>query len=265
MSSLPNEILYGSPEYLHQHTHLKRKEESSSSNVFSKKNEKEKENATVQRLVSYVSTFKPPTKQPFIIGVCGGSASGKTTVCREIVKSLSDKRVAVISQDSFYRNLTDEERELAKTMFTILIIQESTRELKAGNPVDIPVYDFKTHSRTSQTERVEGADVIIIEGILIFFTKEMRELMDMKIFVDTDADVRLARRIRRDTKERGRDLEGILLQYERFVKPSFDDYIMPTKKYADIIIPRGGANTVAIDLLVQHIHLKLLMLEHHKE
>ncbi|KAF0974452.1 hypothetical protein FDP41_006484 [Naegleria fowleri] len=274
MSSLPNEILYGSPEYLHQHTHLKRKEESSSSNVFSKKNEKEKENATVQRLVSYVSTFKPPTKQPFIIGVCGGSASGKTTVCREIVKSLSDKRVAVISQDSFYRNLTDEERELAKNnvydfdhpdAFDYDAFEESTRELKAGNPVDIPVYDFKTHSRTSQTERVEGADVIIIEGILIFFTKEMRELMDMKIFVDTDADVRLARRIRRDTKERGRDLEGILLQYERFVKPSFDDYIMPTKKYADIIIPRGGANTVAIDLLVQHIHLKLLMLEHHKE
>jgi uridine kinase len=207
--------------------------------------------------------------QPFIIGVAGGSASGKTTVCQEIVSNLSNKRVVIISQDSFYKSLGEEERKLAKenrydfdhpNAFDYEAFEETVRTVKSGTnkTVEIPIYDFKTHSRVvGKTEKLPPADVIIVEGILIFFTKELRELMDMKIFVDTDADVRLARRIRRDIKERGRDLEGVLTQYETFVKPSFDDYIMPTKKYADIIIPRGGANRVAIDLLVQHIKIKL--------
>ncbi|KAL9653512.1 hypothetical protein ABK040_002145 [Willaertia magna] len=287
MSSLPG---YNS-EYLHQHKFPHRTHTllsnptvntNNTNNNTNKINETTSPNTDniVQRLANLKVNFNQFKKEdetengPFVIGVCGGSASGKTTVCREIVKSLSNKRVVVISQDSFYRNLTPEEKQLAKNSdydfdhpdaFDYAIFEEAIKELKNGNGVDIPVYDFKTHSRTNETERVDGADVIIIEGILIFFNKSVRDLMDMKIFVDTDADVRLARRIRRDTKERGRDLESVLLQYERFVKPSFDDYIMPTKKYADIIIPRGGANIVAIDLLTQHIKLKLISLDRGEE
>jgi len=133
----------------------------------------------------------------------------------------------------------------------------SLRALKAGNATAVPIYDFKTHSRSKETIVVEGADVILFEGILVLYMKDLRELMDLKIFVDTDADVRLIRRIRRDIAERGRDLNGILMQYEKFVKPSFDDFIWPTKKFADIILPRGGDNFVAVDLLVKHIKWKL--------
>jgi uridine kinase len=164
--------------------------------------------------------------------------------------------VVIISQDSFYRNLTDEERQIASEnaydfdhpdAFDYEMFEQTVSVIKSGkcSSINIPIYDFKTHSRVvGEVEKLPPADVVIVEGILIFFSSSLRDMMDMKIFVDTDADVRLARRIRRDIKERGRDLEGVLSQYEKFVKPSFDDYIMPTKKYADIIIPRGGANTV---------------------
>jgi uridine kinase len=125
-------------------------------------------------------------------------------------------------------------------------------------PVQIPVYDFKRHRRSSETFRkVNAADVIIMEGILVFHDSRVRDLMNMKIFVDTDADVRLARRIRRDTMERGRDVNGVIEQYAKFVKPAFNDFVLPSKKYADVIIPRGGDNHVAIDLIVQHIRTKL--------
>eukprot|EP01119_Soliformovum_irregulare_P021810 TRINITY_DN7333_c0_g1_i3.p1 TRINITY_DN7333_c0_g1~~TRINITY_DN7333_c0_g1_i3.p1 ORF type:complete len:358 (+),score=89.45 TRINITY_DN7333_c0_g1_i3:462-1535(+) len=126
-----------------------------------------------------------------------------------------------------------------------------------GKCVDVPIYDFTTHSRSSATERIYGADVIVIEGILVFFSAELRDEMDMKIFVDCDPDVRLSRRIIRDVKERGRDVDGIIAQYLRFVKTAFDDFILPSKKYADIIVPRGIENVVAINLLVQHIKEKL--------
>ncbi|KAL0490674.1 uridine kinase [Acrasis kona] len=229
------------------------------------------EKNTLSRLQSLKVNFNQKKKEPFIIGVAGGSASGKTTVCSEIEQSLSNKRVCVISQDSFYRSLEEEEKVLAQNQsydfdhpgrfyhaFDYDVFESTLRKLKEGDDVEIPVYCFKTHSRLTTTEKIAGADVIIVEGILIFFTKHIRDLMDMKIFVDTDSDVRLARRIRRDIQERGRDLDGVLTQYEKFVKNSFDDYIMPTKKYADMIIPRGGANKVAIDLLVEHIKSKLI-------
>jgi uridine kinase len=211
--------------------------------------------------------------QPFIIGVTGGSASGKTTVCHSILKSLSadTKRVAIVSQDSFYRNLTQQENELAfqsnfnfdhPNAFDYEAFEHTVHLLKNGKSnVQVPLYDFKTNSRlVDQYDIITRADVIIVEGILIFYSKTLRDIMDMKIFVDTDTDTALARRIRRDITQRGRDLEGVLRQYETFVKPSYDEFIYPSKKYADIIVPRGG-NEVAVDLLVQHVKVKLASMQ----
>ncbi|CAH9052794.1 unnamed protein product [Cuscuta epithymum] len=202
-------------------------------------------------------------KQPFVIGVAGGAASGKTTVCDLIIEQLHDQRVVLVNQDSFYHNLTpDELTRVQEYNFDhpdafdteqLLCILD---KLKHGEAVDIPKYDFKTYKNIA-LRRVNPSDVIILEGILIFHDPRVRDLMNMKIFVDIDADVRLARRIRRDTVEKERDIAMILDQYSKFVKPAFDDFILPTKKYADIIIPRGGDNHVAIDLIVQHIRTKL--------
>ncbi|XP_019183125.1 PREDICTED: uridine kinase-like protein 4 [Ipomoea nil] len=202
-------------------------------------------------------------KQPFVIGVAGGAASGKTTVCDLIIEQLHDQRVVLVNQDSFYHNLTPEElTKVHEYNFDhpdafdteqLLCIMD---KLKHGEAVDIPKYDFKSY-KNNASRRVNPSDVIILEGILIFHDPRVRDLMNMKIFVDTDADVRLARRIRRDTVEKERDIAMVLDQYSKFVKPAFDDFILPTKKYADIIIPRGGDNHVAIDLIVQHIRTKL--------
>lgn len=203
-------------------------------------------------------------KQPFVIGVAGGAASGKTTVCDMIIEQLRDQRVVLVNQESFYSNLTEE--ELAQVheynfdhpdAFDTENLLCCMENLKHGKAVDIPNYDFKTNKNILPARKVNPADVIILEGILIFHDPRVRELMNMKLFVDTDADVRLARRIRRDTVEKSRDIRAVLDQYSKFVKPAFDDFILPTKKYADIIIPRGGDNHVAIDLIVQHIRTKL--------
>ena len=137
------------------------------------------------------------------------------------------------------------------------LVMETLHKLKQGLPCRIPRYDFKTSSRLEEWQEIPHAHVIILEGILTFFDKGCRDLMDIKIFVDTDPDIRLARRIRRDITERGRDLLQVLEQYERHVKPSYDEYIAPTKVYADIVIPRGGTNKVAIDIITKHIKLKL--------
>ncbi|GJN04136.1 hypothetical protein PR202_ga21658 [Eleusine coracana subsp. coracana] len=203
-------------------------------------------------------------KQPFVIGVSGGTASGKTTVCDMIIQQLHDHRVVLVNQDSFYRGLTEEQSVHVQDYnfdhpdaFDTDQLLECMGKLKSGQSVNIPIYDFKNHRRCSESFRkVNASDVIILEGILVFHDQRVRDLMDMKIFVDTDADVRLARRIRRDTIERGRDVTSVLEQYGRFVKPAFDDFVLPSKKYADVIIPRGGDNHVAIDLIVQHIPLQ---------
>ncbi|RID60045.1 hypothetical protein BRARA_F03227, partial [Brassica rapa] len=200
--------------------------------------------------------------QPFVIGVTGGTASGKTTVCDMIIQQLHDHRIVLVNQDSFYRGLTSEELERVQEYnfdhpdaFDTEQLLHCIDTLKSGQPYQIPIYDFKTHQRKSDAFRqVNACDVIILEGILVFHDSRVRDLMNMKIFVDTDADVRLARRIRRDTVERGRDVDSVLEQYAKFVKPAFDDFVLPSKKYADVIIPRGGDNHVAVDLIVQHIH-----------
>ncbi|CAK7345917.1 unnamed protein product [Dovyalis caffra] len=207
-------------------------------------------------------------KQPFVIenensrgytGVAGGAASGKTTVCDMIIQQLHDQRVVLVNQDSFYHDLTEEELTRVHEYnfdhpdaFNTEKLLCAMENLRHGQAVDIPNYDFKSYkNNVFPHRRVNPSDVIILEGILIFHDPRVRELMNMKIFVDTDADVRLARRIRRDTVEKGRDIATVLDQ------PAFDDFILPTKKYADIIIPRGGDNHVAVDLIVQHIRTKL--------
>ncbi|XP_012070572.1 uridine kinase-like protein 1, chloroplastic isoform X2 [Jatropha curcas] len=218
---------------------------------------------------SSASAFTSPSqltqKQPFVIGVSGGTASGKTTVCDMIIQQLHDHRVVLVNQDSFYRGLTPAELERVHEYnfdhpdaFDTEQLLDCIQKLKSGQPYKVPIYDFKSHRRCSDSFRqVNASDVIILEGILVFHDQHVRNLMNMKIFVDTDADVRLARRIRRDTVERGRDINSVLEQYAKFVKPAFDDFILPSKKYADVIIPRGGDNHVAIDLIVQHIRTKL--------
>mmetsp|Transcript_22942 Transcript_22942/g.63675 ORF Transcript_22942/g.63675 Transcript_22942/m.63675 type:complete len:463 (+) Transcript_22942:379-1767(+) len=205
-------------------------------------------------------------KQCFLIGVAGGTASGKTTVCDHIMQRLHDQCAVLISQDSFYKGLTPEEIADVNNYnfdhpraFDEDRIIECLRDLKAGKAVDIPVYDFKTHARsTTEFRRCEPCDVIIFEGILVLHMERIRELLHMKIFVDTDDDVRLARRIQRDVSERGRDVGGVIQQYTQFVKPSFDEFVAPSRKKADIIIPWArGDNIVAIDLITEHIRSKL--------
>eukprot|EP01137_Pigoraptor_chileana_P022010 Opistho-2@86435 len=210
-----------------------------------------------------------PRKTPFIIGVAGGTASGKTTVCELILEQLGERgvdsekrKVAIVSQDNFYKALTDEQKAMANAnnynfdhpdAFDYPLTEKILADLNEGKPVDIPIYDFKTHSRTTETIRLNSCDVILFEGLLVLYTPEIRDLFHMRLFVDSDADTRLSRRVLRDIAERGRDLDSVLRQYTQFVKPAFEEYVLPTKKYADVIIPRGGDNDVAIDLIVQHI------------
>lgn len=207
----------------------------------------------------------PARREPFIIGVAGGTASGKTTVCDRIMQQLQEKRVVLIAQDSYYRGLTQHELANVKNYnfdhpdaIDVKTILDTLDLLKARKGVDVPVYDFVTHSRSAEVIKVNPADVVILEGILVLSIPEIRAKLNMKIFVDTDDDVRLARRIKRDTLDRGRSVDGVIEQYTKFVKPMFDAYVSPSKKYADVIIPwAGGENEVAIDLIVQHIRTKL--------
>lgn len=204
-------------------------------------------------------------REPFLIGVAGGTASGKTTVCDLIMQNLQEQRVVLIAQDSFYRPLTAYEHEnvgaynfdhpdAIDTKYLVEVLQK----LMLRQSVDIPVYDFVTHSRSDEKIHIESGDVIIIEGILVLAMEEIRAMCHMKVFVDTDDDLRLARRLKRDTVDRGRSVDGVITQYTTFVKPMFDTFVSPSKKYADIIIPWAqGENTVAIDLIVQHIRTKL--------
>ncbi|KAK5619170.1 Uridine-cytidine kinase 2-A [Crenichthys baileyi] len=208
-------------------------------------------------------------RQPFLIGVSGGTASGKSSVCNKIMELLGQneidhhqRQVAILSQDSFYKVLTPEQKAKAlkgqfnfdhPDAFDNDLIIATLWDIKEGKTVHIPVYDFVSHSRKEEKVTVYPADVVLFEGILMFNSQEIRDLFQMKLFVDTDADTRLSRRVLRDISERGRDLESVLAQYINFVKPAFEEFCLPTKKYADVIIPRGVDNTVAINLIVQHI------------
>ncbi|XP_060784678.1 uridine-cytidine kinase 2-B isoform X1 [Neoarius graeffei] len=208
-------------------------------------------------------------RQPFLIGVSGGTASGKSSVCAKIMEMLGQnkidhrqRQVAILSQDSFYKVLTPEQKAKAvkgqfnfdhPDAFDNELILKTLHDIIQGKTVQIPVYDFVTHSRKDEFVTLYPADVVLLEGILIFYSQEIRDLFQMKLFVDTDADTRLSRRVLRDITERGRELEQVLSQYITFVKPAFEEFCLPTKKYADVIIPRGADNLVAINLIVQHI------------
>lgn len=204
--------------------------------------------------------------EPFVIGICGGSASGKTTVAEKIIESLGIPWVTLLSMDSFYKVLNERQHEEASRniynfdhpdSFDIELLSATLKKLKEGRKVEVPIYNFVTHAREARTKTMYGANVIIFEGILSFHDKQIRDMLDMKIFVDTDADIRLARRLRRDIGQRGRDLDGVLKQYTTMVQPSFNHYIAPLMVHADIIVPRGGDNEVAIQLIVQHVHTQL--------
>ena len=207
--------------------------------------------------------------RPFIIGVAGGTASGKSSVCTNIMKQLGQesvsehlRNVTIISQDSFYRDLTAEEHERANRgeynfdhpdSLDVSLMRRTLTDIKAGRVVELPKYDYVAHKRTGEMRSIHCADVVLFEGILVFYFPEIRDLFNMRLFVDTDPDTRLSRRVLRDTEELGRSLEQILNQYMTLVKPAFEEFCLPTKKYADVIIPRGADNVVAIELIVQHI------------
>eukprot|EP01108_Squamamoeba_japonica_P006505 TRINITY_DN5309_c0_g1_i1.p2 TRINITY_DN5309_c0_g1~~TRINITY_DN5309_c0_g1_i1.p2 ORF type:complete len:467 (+),score=223.07 TRINITY_DN5309_c0_g1_i1:112-1512(+) len=204
-------------------------------------------------------------KRPLVIGVAGGTASGKSTVCKAILERLDVQWVVILPTDSFYRPLTDAERADVgnydfdhPSAFDWPLLRETLASLKRCERVTIPHYNFVTHSREVElSTTVYGADVIIVEGIMALYDPGVRADLDMRIFVDTDSDLRLCRRLRRDIAERGRDVAGVLAQYERFVKPAFDEFVQPTKQFADIVVPRGAENRVAIDLIATHVANKL--------
>lgn len=193
----------------------------------------------------------------FVIGVAGGSGSGKTTVVRRIVDSLGPEHVTLLDHDRYYRDRNDlrlEERAALNydhpdSLETDLLVRH-VRELKAGRAVDAPRYDFTRHARLAETEQCLARRALIVEGILVFTDAALRELMDIKVFVDTDSDTRFIRRLQRDVAERGRTMESVIDQYQNTVKPMHLEFVEPSKRYADVIIPLGGHNTVAVDLLL---------------
>ena len=198
-----------------------------------------------------------------VIGIAGGTGSGKTTLMKNLIQRYGDD-VTVLSHDNYYKRRDDlsyEERCLINydepaALETDLMAYHLDK-LRHGEAIECPVYDFSQHNRSSETIRIEPKRVIIVEGILIFENQPLRELMDIKIFVDTDADVRLCRRIKRDVNKRGRTLESVLLQYQQTVKPMHEKYVEPSKKYADIIVPEGGKNFVALDMIMGRIRRHL--------
>lgn len=199
---------------------------------------------------------------PLIIGIAGGSGSGKTTIAKNIKSAFSkDERVVIIEMDSYYRdfsNLNLNQREHinydSPDSIDFELLEKHLRDLKSNIAIEKPVYDFVIHLRKKTTERVEPADIIIIEGIMTFYKKEIRDRLDIKIFVDTDADIRVLRRIKRDMESRGRSFEEIRERYYTMVRPAYRDFVRPTIQYSDIVIPEGGANHVAIDMITCKIH-----------
>lgn len=198
--------------------------------------------------------------KPIIIGVTGGSGSGKTTVSRAIFEQLHGHSLLMLQEDSYYNDQSDmpfEERIKTNydhpNAFDTELLVKQLKDLLDWKTIEKPIYDYTEHTRSSEVEKVEPKEVIILEGILVLNDPALRDLMDIKIFVDTDDDIRIIRRIQRDIEERGRSLQSVIDQYKSTVKPMYHQFIEPTKRYADIIVPEGGENQVAIDLLVTKV------------
>lgn len=195
-----------------------------------------------------------------MIGIAGGSGSGKTTVAQEILQRVGPDRIAYIQHDSYYKDLTglppaqraEVNFDHPNSLETELLITH-IEQLKHGQTIEVPIYDFATHSRTDKSFSVNPRGVIIVEGILIFVESDLRSLFDVKLFVDTDADVRLIRRLQRDITERGRTVEIVINQYQATVRPMHLEFVEPSKRYADVIIPEGGFNAAALDMVVARI------------
>ncbi|MBN2044020.1 MAG: uridine kinase [Anaerolineales bacterium] len=195
-----------------------------------------------------------------VIGIAGGTGSGKTTVANEIVKIVGAEYISYLPHDAYYKDLSDlPPNQRVKINFDhpdsldSQLMVEHIKSLREGHDIELPVYDFTTHSRTQEAIPIKANPVILVEGILIFSERHVREMCDVKIFVDTDADIRLTRRIRRDITERGRTIESVLTQYEKTVRPMHLEFVEPSKRYADIIIPEGGYNQVALDIVTARI------------
>jgi uridine kinase len=199
-------------------------------------------------------------EKPLIIGICGGTGAGKTTITNRIIGALSETNVIVLEQDNYYKDLpefslaerTKQNFDHPDSMDTPLLV-EHLRKLRAGEAIERPTYDFTNYRRLPKTVRVEPRAATILEGILIFENRALRDLMDIKIFVDTDADLRFIRRLVRDIRERGRTMDSVIEQYRNTVRPMHMEFVEPSKRYADVIIPEGGQNEVGIDLVIQKI------------
>ncbi|OGO33969.1 MAG: uridine kinase [Chloroflexi bacterium RBG_16_54_18] len=206
----------------------------------------------------------PDRKTPLVIGLAGGTGSGKTTVANVILERVGAQHIAYLPHDAYYKDLKDlptNQREQVNfdhpdSLDTPLLI-EQIKLLKSWQPIKLPVYDFRYHKRTSQTITILPQSVIIVEGILIFAEPELRSLFDVKIFVDTAADIRFIRRLQRDIAERGRTTESVVHQYQTTVRPMHLEFVEPSKRYADVIIPEGGLNTVAMDMVVARLEALL--------
>ena len=195
-------------------------------------------------------------QKPLVIGIAGGSGSGKTTVSKEISKRLPADRVLILTEDAYYNDnsaLSMDERKKINydhpNAYDTDLLIEQLQDLVDGKAIEMPTYNFNILSRAKDTIHVEPADIIILEGILVLASEELRKFMDIKLFVDADDDIRFIRRLQRDTQERGRSIDWIISQYLTTVKPSYNQFVEPSKKYADIIIPQGGGNQVAIDMV----------------
>lgn len=198
--------------------------------------------------------------RPVFIGIAGGTGSGKTTVTRAIVERVSEATVAVIEQDSYYKDQRDvplEERAKVNydhpSAFDTPLLVEHLEQLAAGEPIEKPIYNFSLHTREDFSERVVPRDIVIVEGLLVLWEAPVRELLDIKLFVDCDADVRVLRRLTRDIHKRGRTLESVITQYLESVRPMHLEFVEPSKRYADVIIPEGGHNEVAIDMIATKV------------
>jgi uridine kinase len=214
----------------------------------------------------------PEQKSPLVIGIAGGTGSGKTTVTNVILQRVGAQHIALLPHDAYYRdvkNLTLSERarinyDHPDSLETDLLVRH-IRQLRNWEPVELPVYDFTTHSRTDHTVHIEPRQVILVEGILIFYEPELRSLFDVKIYVDTDADIRFIRRLQRDIIERGRTMESVINQYLNTVRPMHLEFVEPSKRYADVIIPEGGLNTVAMDMVTARLESLLQVTGVHEE